>query len=99
MGWHLGANSGQLQWVVNAYAIAFAGFLMLGGRIADIFGCRGVFCLGLGVFTAASLAGGLASSPTMLLIARAVQGLGGSIHRPPSISATRSPSRRLSSPS
>ncbi|RBL85004.1 MFS transporter, partial [Streptomyces cavourensis] len=56
----LGLSHSALQWVVNAYSIAFAGFMLLGGRAADIYGRKRMFLVGLGVFTAASLAGGLA---------------------------------------
>ena len=71
-----------LQWVVNAYVLTFAGFLLLGGRAADLFGRRLVYLIGLGVFTAASLAGGLAQSSGELTAARAIQGLGGAILSP-----------------
>ena len=71
-----------LQWVVNAYVLTFAGFLLLGGRAADLFGRRLVYLIGLGVFTAASLAGGLAHNSAELTAARAVQGLGGAILSP-----------------
>jgi EmrB/QacA subfamily drug resistance transporter len=71
-----------LQWVVNTYAIAFAGFLLLGGRAADLFGHRRMFVFGMGLFTLASLAGGLAQDDTTLLIARAAQGLGGAVLSP-----------------
>jgi EmrB/QacA subfamily drug resistance transporter len=71
-----------LQWVVNAYTLAFAGFLMLGGRAADLFGRRRVFLAGIGLFTAASLAGGLAPNQTTLIAARIAQGLGGAILSP-----------------
>jgi EmrB/QacA subfamily drug resistance transporter len=74
-----------LQWVVNAYAIAFAGFLLLGGRAADLYGRRRVFLLGMGLFTAASLAGGLATNQATLIVARAVQGLGGAVLAPASL--------------
>jgi MFS family permease len=66
-----------LQWVVNAYVLTFAGFLLLGGRIADLFGRRRVFVFGVGLFSLASLVGGLSTSSDMLTAARAVQGLGG----------------------
>jgi EmrB/QacA subfamily drug resistance transporter len=69
----------QLQWVVDAYAITFAGFLMLGGRAADHFGQRRMFVLALLVFGLASLAGGAASSRETLIWARAAQGLGGAL--------------------
>ncbi|MHB8341154.1 MAG: MFS transporter [Mycobacteriales bacterium] len=71
-----------LQWVVNAYTLAFAGFLLLGGRAADLYGRRRIFLLGLALFTAASLAGGLAQDRTTLLLARTAQGLGGAVLSP-----------------
>jgi EmrB/QacA subfamily drug resistance transporter len=71
-----------LQWVVNAYAIAFAGFLLLGGRAADLYGRRRVFLLGMGLFTVASLAGGLAQNQGTLIAARVAQGLGGAVLSP-----------------
>ena len=74
------------QWVVNAYTLTFAGFLMLGGRAGDLFGRRRVFMLGLAVFTAASLLGGLAHGGAWLIAARAAQGLGGAILAPTSLS-------------
>ena len=72
-------SSADLQWVVNAYAIVFAGFLMLAGRAADVTGHRRTFIAALVVFSVASLAGGLAPTSTVLIIARAVQGLGGAM--------------------
>src|SRR5271155_3821012 len=66
-----------LQWVVNAYVLTFAGFLLLGGRAADLFGRRRVFLFGLELFTMASLVGGLAQNAAWLTTARAVQGIGG----------------------
>jgi EmrB/QacA subfamily drug resistance transporter len=74
-----------LQWVVNAYAIAFAGFLLLGGRMADLLGRRRVFIGGLLLFSLASLVGGLAPSQGALVAARAAQGLGGAIISPASL--------------
>jgi EmrB/QacA subfamily drug resistance transporter len=71
-----------LQWVVNAYVLTFAGFLLLGGRAADLFGQKRVFVVGLAIFTGASLAGGFATSDTWLTTARAVQGFGGAILSP-----------------
>lgn len=56
----LGLSALGLQWVLNAYAIAFAGFMLLGGRASDLYGRKAMFLLGLGLFTAASVAGGLA---------------------------------------
>src|SRR6187397_528395 len=69
----------SLVWVVNAYMVTFGGFLLLGGRLGDLFGQRRLFLLGLTVFTLASLACGLAQSSTVLVVARAVQGLGGAV--------------------
>ena len=71
-----------LQWVVNAYVLTFAGFLLLGGRAADLFGQRRVFVAGLGLFTLASLAGGVAQDAAWLTAARAVQGVGGALLSP-----------------
>jgi EmrB/QacA subfamily drug resistance transporter len=76
----------DLQWVVNAYTVTFAGFLLLGGRAADLLGRRRVFVSGLVLFAAASLAGGMANSQLTLIIARAVQGLGGAVIAPASLS-------------
>ncbi|MFB4310990.1 MFS transporter [Actinomadura sp. GTD37] len=71
-----------LQWVVNAYALPFAGLLLLGGRLADVCGLRRVFVLGLALFTLASLAGGLAGAQGPLIAARAFQGLGAALLAP-----------------
>ena len=76
----------NLQWVVNAYVLVFGGFLLLGGRMADLLGRRRVFMGGLVLFGAASLVAGLATSDTMLIAARAVQGLGGAILSPAALS-------------
>src|SRR4051794_38534291 len=76
----------NLQWVVNAYTLTFGGFLLLGGRAADLFGRRRVFLGGLVVFSLASLAGGLAQSEGWLIAARAVQGLGAAIISPAALS-------------
>lgn len=72
----------QLQWVINAYTVIFAGFLLVGGRLADLMSIRKVFAGGTILFGLASLAAGLAQTPSALLIARAVQGLGGAILAP-----------------
>jgi EmrB/QacA subfamily drug resistance transporter len=69
----------SLAWVVNAYLLTFGGFLLLGGRLGDLFGHRRLFLIGIGLFTAASLACGLAGSQAALIGARAVQGLGGAV--------------------
>ena len=78
----LGFSAVDLQWVVNAYTLTFAGFLLLGGRAADLLGRRRVFVAGLLLFAVASLAGGLSTSQGMLIVARAVQGLGGAVVAP-----------------
>src|SRR5919206_2555545 len=76
----------NLQWVITAYAITFGGFLLLGGRAADLIGRRVVFMAGVALFTAASLVCGLAQSEGMLIASRAVQGLGGAIISPAALS-------------
>ncbi|MEU4347456.1 MFS transporter [Streptomyces sp. NPDC023838] len=78
----LGMTPTGLQWVVNAYSIAYAGFMLLGGRAGDLFGRKRMFLVGLGLFTAASLAGGLAQEGWQLLLARGVQGLGAAVLAP-----------------
>ncbi len=69
----------SLVWVVNAYLLTFGGFLLLGGRLGDLFGHRRLFLLGIALFTFASLGCGLANSQQLLIAARAVQGLGGAV--------------------
>jgi EmrB/QacA subfamily drug resistance transporter len=76
----------SLQWVVTAYALTFGGFLLLGGRAADLLGRRRILMLGLGLFTAASLACALATSEAVLIATRAVQGLGAAIMLPAALS-------------
>ncbi len=75
----LGFSEASLAWVVNAYLLTFGGFLLLGGRLSDLFGRRRLFLIGLALFTATSLACGLAGSKEFLVVARAVQGFGGAI--------------------
>ena len=75
----LGFSETSLAWVVNAYLLTFGGFLLLGGRLGDLYGQRRLFLAGISLFTAASLACGLASSQEFLVGARAVQGLGGAV--------------------
>jgi EmrB/QacA subfamily drug resistance transporter len=75
----LGFSEASLAWVVNAYLLTFGGFLLLGGRLSDLFGRRRLFLLGLALFTLTSLACGLAGSQEFLVVARAVQGFGGAI--------------------
>src|SRR3954462_11821129 len=79
-------SQSNLAWVVNAYVLTFGGFLLLGGRIADLMGRRRVFMAGLVLFALASLAGGFANSETQLIVARAVQGLGAAILSPAALS-------------
>ena len=76
----------NLQWVITAYAITFGGFLLLGGRAADLLGRRRVFIIGVALFTLASLVCGLAQSDGMLIASRALQGLGGAIISPAALS-------------
>ncbi|MYS86362.1 MFS transporter [Embleya scabrispora] len=73
----LGFTAQSLQWVVSAYAVAFGGLLLLGGRACDLYGPRRMFVLGLALYAGSSLAGGLAGDPGLLIAARAVQGVGG----------------------
>ncbi|MCC8402882.1 DHA2 family efflux MFS transporter permease subunit [Paraburkholderia sp. MMS20-SJTN17] len=75
----LGFSQTSLVWVVNAYMLTFGGFLLLGGRLGDLYGHRRLFLFGITLFTLASLACGLANSQVLLVAARAVQGLGGAI--------------------
>jgi MFS family permease len=83
-GLHL--SQGGLSWVVNAYVLAFGGFLLLGGRVADLLGRRRVFIISLAMFSLASLAGGLAVNGTLLVAARAVQGLAAAALAPAALS-------------
>ena len=86
IGHALHFSQDDLTWVVNAYTLTFGGFLLLGGRLADLMGRRKMFMLGLVVFSLASLLGGLAQSETWLIAARAVQGLGAAIVSPAALS-------------
>ena len=82
----LGFSSVDLQWIVNAYTLTFAGFLLLGGRAADLLGPRRVLIAGLALFAVASLAGGLSTGQAQLVAARALQGLGGAVVLPATLS-------------
>src|SRR5215210_1047887 len=75
----LGFSQTSLAWVVNGYLLTFGGFLLLGGRLGDLFGHRRMFLAGIALFTAASLACGVATSQGFLVAARAVQGVGGAV--------------------
>jgi len=76
----------NLQWIVNGYTLVFGGFLLLGGRAADLFGRKRLFLIGVGVFTLASMFNGLAQSSGMLIIGRGLQGLGGALVSPAALS-------------
>src|SRR6476620_9681502 len=82
----LGFSQESLQWVISAYALVFGGFLLLGGRAADVLGRRRIFLVGIVVFTLASLFAGLAWSEASLITARALQGLGAAIITPAALS-------------
>src|SRR5213080_4068774 len=82
----LNFTESNLPWVVNAYVLTFGGFLLLGGRMADLLGRRRVFIAGLILFALASLAGGLATTSGQLVAARAVQGLGAALLSPAALS-------------
>jgi EmrB/QacA subfamily drug resistance transporter len=86
IGHALHFTQANLTWVVNAYTLTFGGFLLLGGRLADLMGRRRMFITGLLLFTLASLAGGIAQSASWLIAARAAQGLGGAIVSPAALS-------------
>lgn len=75
----LGFSQTSLAWVVNAYLLTFGGFLLLGGRLGDLFGHRRLFLIGISLFTFASLACGVATSQGFLVAARALQGIGGAV--------------------
>ena len=82
----LGFSDSSLEWVVNAYTLAFGGLLLLGGRSGDLLGRRRIFIAGILLFTLASLAGGFATDPTWLLTARVLQGAGGAMAAPTALS-------------
>src|SRR6185312_7621555 len=82
----LGLSEANLQWIVNAYALVFGGFLLLGGRAGDLLGRKRLFLIGLVIFTAASLLDGLSTSSGMLIGARALQGLGAALISPAALS-------------
>ena len=86
IGKDLNFSQDNLSWVVNAYTLTFGGFLLLGGRLADLLGRRRMFIAGLVLFALASLAGGFAQSEMWLIIARAVQGLGAALVSPAALS-------------
>ena len=81
-----GMTQSTLQWIITAYTIAFGGFLLFGGRAADLFGRRKIFLSGILLFTLASLANGLAQSSEQIIIFRAIQGLAGAFMSPAALS-------------
>ncbi len=86
IGRDLDITGANLTWIVTAYALAFGGFLLLGGRLGDLYGRRRAFMVGLSVFAIASLLGGLAQNEAMLLSSRALQGLGAALASPAALS-------------
>lgn len=86
IGEGLGFSDSTLQWVVSAYAVAFGGFLLLGGRLTDLIGKRRAFVVGLLLYAGSSLTGALATDPIVLIVARAAQGLGGAFLSPATLS-------------
>ncbi|SEF85698.1 drug resistance transporter, EmrB/QacA subfamily [Thermomonospora echinospora] len=82
----LGVSEANLAWIVNAYALAFGGLMLLGGKAGDLYGRRRVFRLGVAVFTAASLLGGFANGEAMLIAARVLQGVGAAVAAPTALS-------------
>ena len=86
IGRALNISQDNLSWVVNSYTLTFGGFLLLGGRLADFFGRRRLFIIGMTLFSVSSLMGGFAQNQTWLIAARAVQGLGAAIASPAALS-------------
>ena len=82
----LALSETALPWVINAYGVAIAGLILLGGRMADVLGRRAIFAVGMALFTAASLVGGFAESPALLIAMRAVQGIGAALVTPAALS-------------
>jgi EmrB/QacA subfamily drug resistance transporter len=90
IGRDLGFSAHSLQWVISGYTVTFGGFLLLGGRASDLLGQRRVFLLALALYAGSSLAGGLAPSPGVLVGARTVQGLGGALLFPSTLTLIHS---------
>src|SRR5207244_1794180 len=82
----LGLSTSSLQWVVSAYVLGYGGFLLLGGRAADLLGRRRVFLISLGVFVVASALGGLADSGTLLIVTRFIKGVSAAFTAPAGLS-------------
>ena len=77
---------GDVQWVLSAYLVTFGGLLLFGGRVADLLGRRGVFLVGIAVFTVASVVCGQATEPVVLVAARVLQGAGAAVMAPTALS-------------
>ncbi|KHF32899.1 Antiseptic resistance protein [Paenibacillus sp. P1XP2] len=86
IGADLGFSANHLQWVVSAYSLVFGGFLLIGGRLSDLMGRRRMFIIAMALFGAGSLLGGLADSQMVLIAARGLQGLGGALLSPSTLS-------------
>jgi MFS family permease len=86
IGGALGFSAHTLQWVISSYALAFGGFLLLGGRLGDVIGRRRAFVIALLLYAGSSFSGGFAVSPAMLVGSRAIQGLGGALLLPTTLS-------------
>jgi MFS family permease len=86
IGSALGFSAHTLQWVISSYALAFGGFLLLGGRLGDVIGRRRAFVFALLLYAGSSFSGGFAASPAMLVGSRAIQGLGGALLLPTTLS-------------
>ncbi|MEV4412779.1 MFS transporter [Catellatospora sp. NPDC049609] len=86
IGAKVGFSGQDLQWVIGAYGVTFGGFLLLGGRLSDLLGRRRLFMVGLLLYAVASVAGGLATTTELLVVARAVQGIGGAVLGPATLS-------------
>src|SRR5882757_9707721 len=86
IGSGLGFSGQNLQWVVSAYMVFCGGFLLFGGRAADLMGQRRMFIVALSLYAASSLAGGLAWSPAVIVVARAIQGIGAALLFPATLS-------------
>lgn len=82
----LGFTANHLQWVISAYSLAFGGFLLIGGRLSDLLGRKRMFMIGMSLFGLGSLLGGLADSQLLLIMARGIQGLGGALLAPATLS-------------
>ncbi|MFE4710290.1 MFS transporter [Paenibacillus sp. NPDC056722] len=86
LGDELGFSANHLQWVISAYSLAFGGFLLIGGRLSDLMGRRRMFIIAMALFGLGSLLGGLSESQLILIIARGLQGLGGALLSPATLS-------------